>query len=82
MKGVLMCLAAVLVVSSADGQGIKDNDSIERPFAEGGAVTLNLASGDYTVRAGAASRKAGSSDRSTGRALEHIRSTHACLPAI
>ena len=30
--------------------------SIERPFAEGGRVRLQLASGDYTVRAGASDR--------------------------
>ena len=30
--------------------------SVERPFVEGGRVRLQLASGDYTVRAGASDR--------------------------
>ena len=33
-----------------------DTRTIERPFAEGGRVHLQLASGDYTVRAGASDR--------------------------
>jgi len=33
-----------------------DPNTIEQPFSEGGIVTLNLSSGDYTVRAGASDR--------------------------
>ena len=33
-----------------------DTRTVERPFAEGGRVHLQLASGDYTVRAGASDR--------------------------
>jgi hypothetical protein len=33
-----------------------DTRTVERPFAEGGRVHLQLASGDYTVRAGAGDR--------------------------
>lgn len=33
-----------------------DSNTIEHAFAEGGIVTLNLSSGDYTVRAGASDR--------------------------
>jgi hypothetical protein len=57
MKRVLIgLLAACTVGSFAQGQGINDRDSIERPFASGGSVRLSLSPGDYIVRAGADDR--------------------------
>jgi hypothetical protein len=57
MKRVLIgLLAACAVGTFAQGQGIRDSDSIERPFASGGSVRLSLSSGDYTIRAGADDR--------------------------
>jgi hypothetical protein len=63
MQHVLIGLLGVLALRSlasaqtspAPGSST-DTRTIERPFAEGGRVHLQLASGDYTVRAGASDR--------------------------
>ena len=52
----LIVIASLALGVVASGQSISDERIIERPFSEGGIVTLNLASGDYTVRAGASDR--------------------------
>jgi hypothetical protein len=49
-------LSILTAVSLAASDAVLDGDSIERPFAEGGVVRLRLASGDYTLRAGASDR--------------------------
>jgi hypothetical protein len=51
--GLLMMLTTAPLVS---GDAVIDGDSVERPFAAGGIVRLNLSSGDYTLRAGASDR--------------------------
>ena len=52
-----LIVAASLALSAvASGQTGADQQTIERSFSEGGIVTLNLSSGDYTVRAGANDR--------------------------
>ena len=64
MQHVLIGLLGVLALRSlASAQtspaapvSPTDTRTIERPFAEGGRVHLQLASGDYTVRAGASDR--------------------------
>jgi hypothetical protein len=53
MLGVFsVCLWGSLVF----GQDTGDRNTIERPFDEGGCVSLSLASGDYSLRAGDADR--------------------------
>ena len=49
-------LALVQTAAQAPVPAPVGDYSIERPFAEGGRVRLQLASGDYTVRAGASDR--------------------------
>lgn len=51
MLVVSLALSAVVM-----SQPAADHHTIERSFAAGGIVTMNLASGDYTVRAGATDR--------------------------
>jgi hypothetical protein len=52
-----LIVAATLVLNAVtSGQTSADHHSLEQSFAEGGIVTLNLSSGDYTVRAGASDR--------------------------
>jgi hypothetical protein len=52
-----LIVAASLALSAvASGQTTADRQTVERSFAEGGIVTLNLSSGDYIVRAGASDR--------------------------
>ena len=52
----LIVMAGLALGAIASGQSSADLQSHERSFAEGGIVTLNLSSGDYTVRAGASDR--------------------------
>ena len=53
MRRVLIgVLVAYVAGTFAQGQGIRDNDSIERPFSAGGRVRLSLSSADYTLRPG------------------------------
>jgi hypothetical protein len=52
----LIVVASLALTAGASGQVTPDERTIERAFAEGGIVTLNLSSGDYTVRAGASNR--------------------------
>jgi hypothetical protein len=54
-RGLIVVTSLALSVV-ASGQAIKDDHAIERAFFEGGIVTLNLSSADYTVRAGASDR--------------------------
>ena len=57
MKLVLVGSIGVLALGSlVRAQTGLTGGSIERPFAEGGRVRLDLSSGDYTVRAGANDR--------------------------
>jgi hypothetical protein len=49
-------LALVQTAARAPVSAPVGDYSIERPFADGGQVRLQLASGDYTVRAGASDR--------------------------
>jgi hypothetical protein len=57
MKRAWMSVLSILTaVSLAASDAVSQGDSIERPFAEGGVVRLRLASGDYTLRAGASDR--------------------------
>ena len=56
MTRVSIVVASLALCVAASGQSISDEHTIERPFFEGGIVTLNLSSGDYTVRAGASDR--------------------------
>lgn len=52
----LIVVASLALSALTFGQPIADDNTIERAFSEGGIVTLNLSSGDYTVRAGAGDR--------------------------
>jgi hypothetical protein len=52
----LIVVASLALSVVASGQSTPDEHTLERAFAEGGIVTLNLSSGDYTVRAGATDR--------------------------
>jgi hypothetical protein len=52
----LTVIAGLALSVMASAQPIPDEHTIDRPFSEGGIVTLNLSSGDYTVRAGASDR--------------------------
>jgi hypothetical protein len=56
MTRVPIVVASLALCAAASGQSISDEHAIERPFFEGGIVTLNLSSGDYTVRAGVSDR--------------------------
>jgi hypothetical protein len=56
MTRVPIVVASLALCAAASGQSISDEHTIERPFFEGGIVTLNLSSGDYTVRAGVSDR--------------------------
>ena len=56
MTRVSIVVASLALCVAASGQSISDEHTIERPFFEGGIVTLNLSPGDYTVRAGASDR--------------------------
>jgi hypothetical protein len=51
-----IAVASLMLSAVAFGQPATDDHAIERSFSEGGIVTLNLSSGDYTVRAGASDR--------------------------
>ena len=55
MRRALIVVASLALSVSAFGQAV-DGNTIERPFSEGGIVTLNLSSGDYAVQAGASDR--------------------------
>jgi hypothetical protein len=55
MTRALIAIASLALSAVALGQSTDDN-TIERSFCEGGIVTLNLSSGDYTLRAGASNR--------------------------
>ena len=52
----LIAIASLALGAVTMGQPSADDHTIERTFWEGGVVTLNLSSGDYTVRAGASDR--------------------------
>ena len=55
--GLLGALAlGSLVLAQASRPAAVGDYSVERPFVEGGRVRLQLASGDYTIRAGASDR--------------------------
>ena len=54
--GVLALGPLALAQTPAPPQPATDAPVVERPFAEGGRVHLQLASGDYVVRAGASDR--------------------------
>jgi hypothetical protein len=54
--GVLALGSLALAQTPAPSQPATDAPVVERPFAEGGRVHLQLASGDYVVRAGASDR--------------------------
>jgi hypothetical protein len=54
-RGLILVTSLALGVVGS-GQAINDQQAVERAFFEGGIVTLNLSSGDYTVRAGASNR--------------------------
>jgi hypothetical protein len=57
MTRVMLGMLSVWISGSlAFGQAVDDRRTIERPFAEGGCVELQLASGDYTLRAGESDR--------------------------
>jgi hypothetical protein len=56
MRRGLIVVASLALSVVASGQSMSDEHTIERPFSEGGIVTLNLSSGDYTVRAGTRDR--------------------------
>jgi hypothetical protein len=55
MKVALIGMAVLTLESFAVGLAADDRE-MQRAFAEGGEVRLSLASGDYTLRAGAADR--------------------------
>jgi hypothetical protein len=52
----LFFVASLALSAVTMGQPSADDNTVERAFSEGGIVTLNLSSGDYTVRAGASDR--------------------------
>jgi hypothetical protein len=52
----LIVVASLALGAVTFGQTNDDEQTLERAFVEGGIVTLNLSSGDYTVRAGASDR--------------------------
>jgi hypothetical protein len=52
----LIVVASLALSVVASLQSTPDEHTVERAFSEGGIVTLNLSSGDYTVRAGASAR--------------------------
>jgi hypothetical protein len=52
----LIAAASLALGAITFGQTRSDDHSIEQSFSEGGIVTLNLSSGDYTVRAGPSDR--------------------------
>ena len=52
----LIVVASLALSVVASLQSTPDEHTVERAFSEGGIVTLNLSSGDYTVRAGASDR--------------------------
>ena len=52
----LIVVASLALGAVTFGQSRGDDQVIERAFVEGGIVTLNLSSADYTVRAGASDR--------------------------
>jgi hypothetical protein len=57
MTRVMLAMLSMAISGSlGSGQVAVDRNTIERPFAEGGCVRLDLASGDYDVRAGDADR--------------------------
>ena len=56
MRRGLIVVASLALSVVVSGQSMPDEHTIERPFSEGGIVTLKLSSGDYTVRAGASNR--------------------------
>jgi hypothetical protein len=55
MTRALIAVASLALSAVTFGQSTDDN-TIERSFFEGGIVTLNLSSGDYTLRAGPSDR--------------------------
>ena len=56
MTRALIAVASLALSAVTFGQPIADDNTIERSFAEGGIVTLNLSPGDYMLRAGAGDR--------------------------
>jgi hypothetical protein len=56
MTRELIAVAGLALSAVTLGQPIAEDNTIERAFSEGGIVTLNLSSGDYTLRAGAGDR--------------------------
>jgi hypothetical protein len=52
----LIAVASLALSAVTMGQRNADDNTIERAFSEGGIVTLNLSSGDYTLRAGVSDR--------------------------
>ena len=52
----LIVVAGLACGAIVFGQSNPDGHVIEQPFPEGGLVTMNLSSGDYTVRAGTSDR--------------------------
>jgi len=56
MRRGLIVMASLGLGVVASGPSMPVEHTIERPFSEGGIVTLNLSSGDYTVGAGASDR--------------------------
>jgi hypothetical protein len=52
----VLTLGSMALAQSPPPGGVAESRTFERPFAEGGRVHLQLASGDYTVRAGASDR--------------------------
>jgi hypothetical protein len=51
-----MAVASLALSAVTMGQPNAEDNTVERAFSAGGIVTLNLSSGDYTVRAGASDR--------------------------
>ena len=52
----VLALGSLMLAQAPPPQAAAGDYSIERPFVEGGRVRLQLASGDYTVRAGTSDR--------------------------
>jgi hypothetical protein len=52
----VLTLGSMALAQSPPPGGVAESRTFERPFAEGGRVHLQLASGDYDVRAGASDR--------------------------